>query len=106
MYVMLKKEHVEDLCRCIEKNIDFTSTLINTYVHDDEFAKALEGKFREILYYFNRAYNQELMELKRRTGLYYKKWLMLKDTDKETSNAAYLKYLKLKRKVAVMKIPF
>lgn len=106
MYVMLKKEYVEELCRCIEKNIDFTSTLINAYVKDEELAAALEKSFQEILCYFNRAYNPEFAKLKRQTRLYYKKWLSLKGTDKEKSHAAYLKYLKLKHKVAVMEIPF
>ena len=106
MYVMLRKEYVEDLYRCLEKNMDSACSIINTFVHDNELAAALEEKFREVLYYFKRAYNPELVELKRRTRLYYKKWLSLKDTDKITSNAVYLKYLKLKHKVAVMKIPF
>jgi len=66
----------------------------------------VEKSFQDILCYFNRAYNPELVELKRRTRLYYKKWLSLKDTDKERSNAVYLKYLKLKREVDVMEIPF
>jgi len=104
--VMLNKEYVEDLCLCIEINIDLTSSLINTYVHDDELAAELEEKFREILYYFNRAYNPELVELKRQTRIYYKKWLRLKDTDQKKATAVYLKYLKLKRKVTVMEIPF
>lgn len=106
MYVMLKKQYVEDLHRCLKENMDSTDRIINAYVHDDEFSAALQEKFREILYYFNRAYNPELVELKRRTRLYYKKWLSLKHVDKVASNAAYLKYLKLKRKIAAMEMPF
>jgi hypothetical protein len=106
LYVMLKKEYVEDLYRCLEENMDAAYNIINTYVPDDELSAALDEKFREMLYYLNRAYNPELVELKRRTRLYYKKWLSLKNTDKVTSNAVYLKYLKLKRKVTAMKIPF
>jgi hypothetical protein len=60
LYVMLKKEYIEDLYRCLGKNMDSAYSIINTYVHDDELAAALEGKFREILYYLNRAYNPEL----------------------------------------------
>lgn len=104
--MMLKKEYVEDLHRCLKKNMGSTDSIINAYVHDDELSAALQEKFREILYYLNRAYNPELVELKRRTRLYYKKWLSLKYTDKRMSNAAYLKYLKLKRKVAARKMPF
>ena len=106
MYVMLKQEHVEDLYRCLEKNMDSTYSIINAYVHDDELSATLQEKFRDVLYYFKRAYNPELMALKRRTRLYCKKWLSLKGTDKATSNAVYLKYLKLKRKVAAVEIPF
>ncbi len=106
MYVMLKKEYVEDLHRCLKKNMDSTASIIDTYVHDDELAAALQEKFRQNLYYLNGAYNPELVELKRQTRLYYKKWLSLKHTDQETSKAAYLRYLKLKRKVATIKMPF
>ena len=106
MYVMLKKEDVEDLYRCLEKNMDSAYSIINTYVPNDELAAALQEKFQNVLYYLKRAYDPELVALKRQTRLYYKKWLSLKDTDKATSNAAYLKYLKLKRRVAKMKIPF
>lgn len=67
MYVMLRKEYVEDLYRCLEKNMDSACSIINTFVHDNELAAALEEKFREVLYYFKRAYNPELVELKRLT---------------------------------------
>ncbi len=106
MYVMLKKEYIEDLYKCIETNRYAAYSIINSYVHDDELAATLEDKFQEILYYFNRAYNPELVELKRQTRMCYKKWLRLKDTDKKRANAVYLKYLKLKHKVAVMEVPF
>ncbi len=106
MYVMLKKEDVEDLYRCLEKNMDSAYSIINTYVPDDELAAALQERFQDVLYYLKRAYDPELVALKRQTRLYYKKWLSLKDTDRATSNAGYLKYLKLKRKVAKMEMPF
>ncbi len=106
MYVMLKKEHVEDLYRCLENNMDAAYSIINAYVPDDKLAAALQEKFRDVLYFLKRAYDPELVALKRQTRLYYKKWLCLKGTDKATSNAVYLKYLKLKRKVAAMEIPF
>jgi len=64
---MLRKEYVEDLYRCLEKNMDSACSIINTFVHDNELAAALEEKFREVLYYFKRAYNPELVELKRLT---------------------------------------
>jgi len=67
LYVMLRKEYVEDLYRCLEKNMDSACSIINTFVHDNELAAALEEKFREVLYYFKRAYNPELVELKRLT---------------------------------------
>jgi hypothetical protein len=104
--VMVNKEHIEDLHRCIEKNIDFTANIINNYVHNDELAAVLEEKFREILFYLDRAYNPELVELKRRARMYYQKWLGLKDKDKNTANTVYLEYLKLKYKITEMEIPF
>lgn len=103
---MLKKEYVEDLYRCLKKNIDSANNIIYAYVHDDEPAAALAEMFQEALYYLKRAYDPEAVELKRLTRLYYKKWLILKGTDKAASKTAYLKYLRLKRKAAVMKIPY
>ena len=106
MYVMLKKKYVEDLYRCLKKTMDAANSIIYRYVHDDEPAAALEEAFQEVLYYLKRAYDPEAVELKRLTRLYYKRWLILKDVDKVASKAVYLKYLKLKRKAAVTKIPF
>ena len=106
MNVMVNKECMEDLHRCIEKNIDFATNVINNYVHNDELAAVLEEKFREILYYLDRAYNPELVELKRQSRMYYQKWLGLKDKDKNTANAVFLEYMKLRYKILEMEIPF
>ncbi|MEN3003342.1 hypothetical protein [Dehalobacterium formicoaceticum] len=106
MKIMLNKEDIDELHNCIEKNIDFTVSIINNYVHNDELAAVLEEKFREILYYLDKAYNPELVELKRQSRVYYQKWLGLKDKDKSTANAVYLEYMKLKCKILEMEIPF
>lgn len=106
MNILMNKEHLDNLHECIERNIDFTSTAINMYVHNDKLAAVLEEKFREILYYLNQAYNPELAELKRQSRIYYQKWLSLKDTDKNTANAVYLEYLALKCKIDDIEIPF
>ena len=106
MNILVNKEHLDNLHECIERNIDFTSTAINMYVHNDKLATVLEEKFREILYYLNQAYNPELVELKRQSRTYYQKWLGLKDTDKNTANAVYLEYLALKCKIDDIEIPF
>jgi len=106
MYVMLKQEYVEDLYKCIEENRDIAYEIIHRFVHDDEVAAELESKFQEILYQLDRAYNPELMKFKKQARVYYKVWLNLKDTDKKMAYAAYLKYLKLKREVAVLEVPF
>jgi len=106
MYVRLKKEDVEDLYKCIEENKDIAYEIIHRFVRDDEAAAELESKFREILYQLDRAYNPELMKVKRQAHVYYKVWLNLKDTDKKMAYAAYLKYLKLKREAAVLEVPF
>ncbi len=106
MRIMLNKEDMDDLHGCIEKNIEFTTSIIHHYVHNDELAAVIEEKFGEILYYLNKAYNPELVELKRQSRIYYQKWLALKDKDKSTSNAVYLEYMKLKCKIIEMEIPF
>ena len=106
MNILVNKEHLDNLHGCIERNIDFTSTAINMHVHNEELAAVLEEKFREIQYYLNQAYNPELVELKRRSRIYYQKWLSLKDTDKSTANAVYLEYLTLKCKIDTIEIPF
>ena len=106
MNILVNKEHLDDLNECIERNIDFTSTAINMYVHNEELTAVLEEKFREIQYYLNQAYNPELVELKRQSRIYYQKWLSLKDTDKNTANAVYLEYLTMKCKIDAIEIPF
>jgi transcription initiation factor IIE alpha subunit len=106
MYVRLKKEDVEDLQKCIEENRDIAYEIVRRFVHDEEIAAELESKFQEILNQLDRVYNPELIKYKRQVRAYYKVWLNLKDTDKKMAYAAYLKYLKLKREVAVMEVPF
>ena len=106
MYVRLKKEDVEGLYKSIEENRDIAYEIIHRFVHDDEVAAELDSKFQEILDQLDRAYNPELMKFKRQARAYYKTWLNLKETDKKMAYAAYLKYLKLKREVAVMEVPF
>ena len=106
MNILVNKEYLDDLHRCIERNIDFTSTAITVDMHNDELTAKLEEKFMEIKYYLNRAYNPELVELKRQARLYYQKWLGLKDTDKSTANAVYLEYMALKCKIDAIEIPF
>ncbi len=102
MYIHLKKEYIDDIYRCIEENMNSAATIINAYVSDDLLAAELNNKFEEIFFYLKRAYNPELLELKRQTRLHHKKWLRLK----KTSDAAYLKFLKLKGTVDEMEIPF
>ncbi len=106
MNIMLNKEYLDDLHKCVEENISFISTAINVYLHEDELIGCLEGKLNEITFLINRAYNPELIELKQRSRLYYQKWLKLKDTDKTTANAVYLEYLDLKFKIETIEIPF
>lgn len=106
MNILVNKECLDNLHECVERNIDFTSTAINMYVHNDELAAKLEEKFMEIKYYLKLAYNPELVDLKRQARLYYQKWLSLKDTDKSTANAVYIEYLIIKTKIDAIEIPF
>ena len=106
MNIMLNKEYLDDLYKYAEENIGFISTAINVYLHEDELVCSLEEKLRDIMYLINRAYNPELIELKRRSKMYYQKWLKLKDTDKTTANAVYLEYMDLKFKIEAIEIPF
>lgn len=104
--IMINKEYLDDLHKCTEENINFLSTAINMYLHEDELVSCLEGKLNEIMYLITRAYNPELIELKQRSRMYYQKWLKLKDTDKTTANAVYLEYLDVKFKIDTIEIPF
>lgn len=106
MYVILKKEHIEELYQCVKESADSACSIINTHVHDDELAAALKRKFWNIQYCLKDAYDPELVELKRRARLYYKRWLALRDIDTEISNEVYKKYHELKCKVKEMEIPF
>ena len=97
--VLVNKEYLDDLINCIERNIDFSALLINTYIHNDELAAALEEKFREIQYYLNRAYNPELAALKQLSNTYYQEWLILKNKDLSAASAVFIKYTRLKLKI-------
>lgn len=104
--VVVNRESMDELADCILKNTDLISTAISMHFHNDEYAAFIEGKLSEIQYYMGKAYNPELLELKRRARMYYQKWLGLKDTDKSTSNAVYLEYMTLKCSIDLMEIPF
>lgn len=106
MKILVNKESLDELHACIERNMDFASTAINMYVHNDELAAVLEEKFGEIQYYLNRAYNPELVELKQQARLYYQKWLSLKGREPDTAKAVYVEYLKFKCRIDAIEIPF
>jgi len=103
---MINKEYMDDLHRYAGENIEFISTAITMYISIDELAAVLEDKLSEIMYYINKVYNPELMELKKLSRFYYQKWLSLKDTNKDTAQAVYLEYLKLKNQIKQTEIPF
>jgi len=104
--IMVNKEHMDDLVTYSQENISFISTAVNFHIHEDELASMIEGKLNEILYYINRAYNPELVELKHQARIYYQKWLSLKNTDKNTAEAVYIEYMKLKCKIQTIEISF
>lgn len=106
MNIMLNKEYLDDLTNYARENIEFISTAVTMHISDDELGAVIEGKLQEILYYINRAYNRELVELKQQSRIYYQKWLSLKKSDKDTANAVYLEYMKLKCRIELMEIPF
>jgi len=106
MDILVNKEYLDDLLTCIERNIDFSSRLIDTYIHNDELAAALEEKFREIQYYLNRAYNPELAALKHLSNIYYQEWLSLKNKDLNAASAVLLEYTKLICRIEELEIPF
>lgn len=106
MNIMVNKEYLDDLTRYAQENVNFISTAITMHISNDELAGVIEGKLQEILYFINRTYNQELVELKQQSRIYYQKWLSLKGTDKKTAEAVYLEYMKLKCRIELMEIPF
>lgn len=106
MNILVCKEAMDDLEQCVERNIDFLSTVITYYVSNDELSAKMNEKLQEILYYFRKAYNPRLIELKRQARTYYQKWLTLKKTDTSTANAVYLEYLQIKCKINQIEIPF
>lgn len=94
------------ITECAEKNIDFICTAINVHVPNGRVICLLEEKLQEIQYYLSRAYNPELVTLKQQARMHYQKWLTLKDSDKNTANAVYIEYLKLKYRISEIEIPF
>lgn len=109
MNIMVNKEYLEDLYKCISDNLDFFSIAVNMYISDDELPglkEVLLSKMSDITYYLNKVYNLELVELKHQARTYYQTWLKLKDIDKNTAQSAYFEYLDIKRKIAEIKNPF
>lgn len=104
--ILVNKEYLDELVINAQENISFISAAVNLLVPGDELAGLINQKLNEILYYIKRAYNPELVELKRQARAYYQKWLCLKDTDKNTAEAVYLEYMKLKCKIKLEEIPF
>lgn len=100
MRIMVNKEYLEDLYRCICDNMDFFSTAVNMYISEDELPglkEVLLIQVSHISYYLNRVYNSELMELKQQTYTYYQTWLHLKDIDKNTAQPSYFEYLNVRK---------
>ena len=109
MNIMVNKEYLEDLHRCISDNLDFFSTAVNMYISDDELPglkEVLLSRMSDITYYLNKVYNLELLELKQKARTYYQTWLKLKDIDKNTAQSAYFEYIDIKRKIAEIENPF
>lgn len=109
MNIMVNKEYLEDLYRCICDNLDFFSTAVNMYISEDELPglkDALLSKMSDITYYLDKVYNLELVELKQQARTYYQTWLHLKDIDKNTAQSSYFEYLEVKKKIAEIENPF
>jgi hypothetical protein len=104
--IVLDKACLNDLYRCTKENIKYISAVINVHVRRKEIAALLERKLDEIMYYLNRVYNLELIELKSQSKKHYLKWLAIKDIDEKTANAIYMEYLKLECKIKDIEIPF
>ena len=106
MNIMINKEYLDDLTKYARENINFISTAIAMHIFNDELESVIDEKLQEILYFINRAYDSELVELERQFRVYYQKWLSLKDADEKTANEIYLEYMALKFKIDAMVIPF
>ena len=106
MSIVLDKEGLDDLYRCAKENIKYISAVINVHVRRKEIAVTLEQRLDEIMYYLNRVYNLDLIELKSQSKKHYLKWLVIKDIDKKTANAIYIEYLRLECKIKDIEIPF
>lgn len=106
MSIAPDRECLDDLYRCTKENIKYISAVINVHVRRKEIAALLERKLDEIMYYLNRVYNLELMELKNQSKRHYLKWLAVKDIDKKTADAIYMDYLRLECKIKGIEIPF
>jgi len=106
MDILVNKESLDDLVSCVNRNINFSSLLIDTYIHNDELAAALEEKLREIQYYLNRAYNPELVALKHLSNIFYQEWLSLKNENPNAASTVFIEYIRLKCKIEELEIPF
>ncbi len=103
---MVNKENMDDLVMNVQKNVSFIATAITMYLHEDELVNVIDEKLNEIMFFINRAYNPELVELKRQSRIYYQKWLLIKTVDPNTAKSVYLEYMKLKCRIDLMEIPF
>lgn len=106
MNIMINKEYLDDLIKYTRENADFICMAAAMHICDDELVSAIERKLHGILYFINRAYNPELIELEGQFRVYYQKWLSIKDTNEKAANAIYLEYMALKFKIDGMDIPF
>lgn len=61
MSIVLDKEGLDDLYRCVKGNIKYISAVINVHVRRKEIAVTLEQRLDEIMYYLNRVYNLDLI---------------------------------------------
>jgi len=78
--ILVNKKSMDSMARCAKQNIDFLSIAISIHIFDDELSAAMEGKLQEILYVLRQVYNSKLIELKRKTCIYYQRRLALKNT--------------------------
>ncbi len=106
MKILLNKDSMDELYQCVEENIDLMGTAIHMHIFDDSLINFFEYKLNAILYCMKRAYNLELIELKKSARLHYQKWISLKNSEPVTANAVYLEYLQIKSKIEEIEIPF
>lgn len=106
MNIMVNKEYLDELVVNAQENIGFISTAVNMHIHNDELGAIIYEKLNGIMYFINKVYNPELVELKRQSRIYYQKWLQLKNNDENTAKVVYLEYMKLKCRIDFMEVPF